>query len=702
MAENSHHPSVFRLEMLLPVITSRGRNAILFVLVFIICVAWISLTRLHTANEPLERDICTQILMGRVLADGGRLYVDTLEFKPPGMFVIWQMVHQLVGTGRAVVLWVNILATTVSLIGVFVAASAKPWGLSGGLWAMGFWTLISGDMMLQANQPNNEVFVNLFMVWGIALWVRADASTTSGWRYVAAGLFLGCATLIKPVLTTVACMALGWVLAGGLAPGNLKRRAWTIGCVLIPIAAGWTLMALFFACRGRGSELYDCLVQYAKFYAASQGGDADKNPPGIWLNILLGCNDKLYLPCMFFLAPLLGLTFLGIAGAWLDGHRPQALTLAGCLLGTLLSISIPGMYAPHYYQFYLPILAIGAGWGISAVENSLRKRLLASGIGLATISLLMWHEVPDLRLDADTWSRLKYNDPGGTFQEVERCGLAVDRMLTAGESVYVWGNDPGVYYYCSHYPASGIFWADRLIWGPLKQQTSLKVLEDLNKNLPSLILIEDGLPPPANHPVLQWINQHYVQSPETKFSVLFNVYVLRKSALAFRLSTNREPFALTLSDVNPDFLRQSADDLLKKGRHRDAVAYLKKAVAIDSSRPEIDNQLAWLLAADSDADLRDGPQAEQLAKQACQLTDFKAAVFVGTLAAAYAEAGQFEEAVSAAEKACDLASKSGETKLLKANRERLALYHTHQPYHEDADPARTEPSANRISGSSGR
>ncbi|MGA2789082.1 MAG: glycosyltransferase family 39 protein, partial [Verrucomicrobiota bacterium] len=198
-------------------------------LVFIACVAWIILTRLHTADEPLERDICTQIMMGRVLADGGRLYVDTVEFKPPGMFVIWQFVHQLVGTGPRVVLWVNILVTVLTLSGVYWAGSAKPWGRWGGIWAMVFWTLIGGDMMLQANQPNNEVFINLFTIWGMAFWVRAD-SAPAGWKpYAVAGLFLGLATLIKPVLITVICMALARMLAGMFNLVALKRQVLALG-----------------------------------------------------------------------------------------------------------------------------------------------------------------------------------------------------------------------------------------------------------------------------------------------------------------------------------------------------------------------------------------------------------------------------------------------------------------------------------------
>ena len=71
-----------------------------------------------------------------------------------------------------------------------------------------------------------------------------------------------------------------------------------------------------------------------------------------------------------------------------------------------------------------------------------------------------------------------------------------------------------------------------------------------------------------------------------------------------------------------------------------------------------------MLATSSEAGLRDGPRAVQLAERACQLTDFKEPVYVGTLAAAYAEEGQFEPAIVAAQKACELASKSNATELL--------------------------------------
>jgi hypothetical protein len=55
---------------------------------------------------------------------------------------------------------------------------------------------------------------------------------------------------------------------------------------------------------------------------------------------------------------------------------------------------------------------------------------------------------------------------------------------------------------------------------------------------------------------------------------------------------------------------------------------------------------------------------------------------VGTLAAAYAETGQFDEAIWMAEKACAQASEAGDQNLLIRNQELLALYRTHQAYRE--------------------
>jgi tetratricopeptide (TPR) repeat protein len=94
------------------------------------------------------------------------------------------------------------------------------------------------------------------------------------------------------------------------------------------------------------------------------------------------------------------------------------------------------------------------------------------------------------------------------------------------------------------------------------------------------------------------------------------------------------------------------------------------------------NNLAWKLATSEKTGVRNGARAVQLAEQACGLTHYRVTPLMGTLAAAYAEAGRFDEAVATGQKACALATELGETNLLKRNQELVTLYQAHQPYHE--------------------
>ena len=109
------------------------------------------------------------------------------------------------------------------------------------------------------------------------------------------------------------------------------------------------------------------------------------------------------------------------------------------------------------------------------------------------------------------------------------------------------------------------------------------------------------------------------------------------------------------------------------------------------------NNLAWLLSTDERAESRDGGRAIRFAERACELTQYKETIMVGTLAAAYAEADRFGDAVNAAEKACALASQNGDQTLLAKNRELLELYRANKAYHEPAvPPTKEHPTINNL------
>jgi Flp pilus assembly protein TadD len=143
--------------------------------------------------------------------------------------------------------------------------------------------------------------------------------------------------------------------------------------------------------------------------------------------------------------------------------------------------------------------------------------------------------------------------------------------------------------------------------------------------------------------------------------------------------------ALQIKPDNAEFHINLGCALLQKGSMDEAITHFQKALQIKPDSVNVLNNLAWLLATCPDAHIRDGVRAVKYAGRACELTSYQQTVFVGTLAAACAEAGRFDDAVATAQKACALASAAGEQDLLEKNQKLLALYRAHQPYHEAAE-----------------
>ncbi|MBN1391299.1 MAG: glycosyltransferase family 39 protein [Sedimentisphaerales bacterium] len=127
---------------------------------------------------------------------------------------------------------------------------------------------------------------------------------------------------------------------------------------------------------------------------------------------------------------------------------------------------------------------------------------------------------------------------------------------------------------------------------------------------------------------------------------------------------------------------------IRLGRYEQAIENLNKVIQIDSKNSVIINGLAWLLATCEDAFLRNPAQAITLAKHACELTEYKDAYTLDTLAAAYASAGKFNEAVTTAQQAIIIAENSKDDKqkkLISEIQKRLDLFKNRQPYIENQD-----------------
>ena len=119
------------------------------------------------------------------------------------------------------------------------------------------------------------------------------------------------------------------------------------------------------------------------------------------------------------------------------------------------------------------------------------------------------------------------------------------------------------------------------------------------------------------------------------------------------------------------------ETLYLQKRYAEAVQAYGEALKAQAAFHPACNELAWILATCPDDKVRDGKRAIKLATRACEFTNWKVGNYLDTLAAAYAEAGQFDEAVRFQKKV--LADPAFDAKLTPEAKRRLELYQRKKP-----------------------
>jgi len=138
--------------------------------------------------------------------------------------------------------------------------------------------------------------------------------------------------------------------------------------------------------------------------------------------------------------------------------------------------------------------------------------------------------------------------------------------------------------------------------------------------------------------------------------------------------------------IDPDFAEAhqflGAALYYARGRAREALAQWREALRVEPDYLPALNEVAHLLAASSDASVRNGAEAVRLAERAAELSGGREAVYLDTLAAAYAEAGRFEDAVATARRGLEIATRQDQSQLRDGLAARMRLYEARKPYRD--------------------
>ncbi len=256
-------------------------------------------------------------------------------------------------------------------------------------------------------------------------------------------------------------------------------------------------------------------------------------------------------------------------------------------------------------------------------------------------------------------------------------GFFKDDITLWRHAVVVTEND---YNWCPHYSLGTIYFIYSQFTDALNEfQESVRINPNYAQSQNSLGITLNNL----GHPDEAIVHLQKALELKPGWSLAwfnYSIALLNKGELD--QATNCLDKAVEYEPDNAEFRNTLAGVLKFEQQNKEALSKLREAVKQNPDRADSLNNLAWFLATNPDARSRNGAEAVPLAERTCQLTHYQIIAAINTLAAADAEAGRFEEAITNAQLACSMALKSGDEALWRQSESLLNLFRRHRPYHE--------------------
>ncbi|MHC5110415.1 MAG: ArnT family glycosyltransferase [Planctomycetota bacterium] len=470
------------------------------------------LFRLHGFELPLEADECNYAIIAQRLIDGQQLYVDVWDHQPPGIYVLYATGITLFGDSPAVFRVMAMAFSLVSLVLIF-SICRKLAGPIPAVAAAWLFAIVSSDPGTAGEGSNREIFMNTFVL--LAWYGALRSNDRSGWTLFLSGLSLGIGSVIKTVLVAHWIFLACWLIVRDRAagPGSRKRSGLFRSLVMLALGSlsAWLLVVGYFVATGRGAELLDA----AFYFNLSYSGAGD----GFLYRFLYFFSPERH-PFVFksalalWIGGTIALPWLAVA-MW-RGKLNESGPAVALLLGSYFAVCLPGRAWPHYYYLMMPALVIAVtvfAWQLSVLlAHRLQVRrtalLVSLMVAIVPVATLVTEYSRYLTADPMAITRSRYN--GRDFWARAQ-GINVANVTDPGDSVFVFGNDAGIYYYANRRCASRY----TMITGLQEGHSGIDVrrrqlIDDLNNDPPRVMIVLFDEPPFAEW--VEFIEAHYGQA----------------------------------------------------------------------------------------------------------------------------------------------------------------------------------------------
>ena len=407
----------------MPVEGSPARNAsaprlLVLSVVVSLLTRWLSLV-----VAVLDTDEAAHAVGSWVLLDGGRLYTDFVDNKPPLLYAYYALAQILLGRGLIPVhLFTAVVTVPLTALAASAAFRHDRRGVAAGL----LWLVYGASFLAHDMLAAHAELVLLLPASGAIALVADERRATRPTALLLAGLLLGLATLVKHQaafwLPALAWAALRAAPSAGRARSAPRALALAAG-FMAPLLATWVA----FAATGGAHDLLYWLVWRHVLYVA--------NP--ITAAGALERAASYLLPWLLATAPLWWAWRSGRAG--LDAH-PRRLFDGLVILG-LLPAFAGFRFFPHYFVPAVFALALGAAPAVARWWERPRERPLRLFLA-STLVLAVGFA------GANAWL---YLGNSGIYRETDPVYRAVAERLEAdecfpGSRLFVWGWAPAFYY----------------------------------------------------------------------------------------------------------------------------------------------------------------------------------------------------------------------------------------------------------------
>lgn len=418
-----------------------ARQTILVVAGLILIAAAV---RLPLLSVPLERDEGEYAYIAWRLGHNELPYRDWVDQKPPAIFWVYRAALALpLEPIRAVHLAALLFAAASSCALFFLARRFmnRFWAFM----AAALFMLLSVDPFAQGTAANTEVFMLLPLILSQIAFLKAADNPRNVLLILVCGALTGIAIAFKQVA------AVNWFLLIALylifaAPERRWRAAvafaiWSLGG-LFAIAG---IIALYFWTRHGLSELVDNVFTHNLEYIGAM----------TWSDRLQFCSETVArlartetLVWVFSVAGLIALIVAG-KGKWFA-------FLAGWLITSMIGVSASGYFFPHYFQQWLPALALIAGFAAQWLSELRPWR--SSWIPRALFGLLL--VVLPLKTLWPFWFSYTSADaarriyPGNFFAEMPEFAARIAQVTSSEQRVFVFGAEPELLFYAQRVSAT--------------------------------------------------------------------------------------------------------------------------------------------------------------------------------------------------------------------------------------------------------